>query len=366
MSGNITANTTLTLPVLITGNNTGKATSKVTTQTINYASVLILGAIVIIENALVCLAFTAYSKLRKKQSNILICSQAAIDLLVGLAFIPWKIATLYTKQHLHIGYIVFYILFVSLGNLSSLALDRYLALIKPLKHHTMMDVSRTKKIVLMTWLVPLFLTMIPMTWYTAPPHTRRIAMKIYIGIFWGIMMLIWVIMIAIYIIIYRTASRTIRLRQKRMKAAEHPKESRVKTTKKELRVAHLFGLLLFFFILAYLPILYINLVGLLGYGESLIKPFFHHISLYFLITNSVVNPILCLLLKKDYQLIVKRWICCEWLKEKRTDLDLFGLDAKKGLFALERDNQERRCSHANRATKKANSNGNLLQNCIQE
>ena len=314
----------------ITGNITNGFTRHIsTTMSTNTTAIVpktsiialsVLGAIVIIENLCVCVAFATNSYLRKRQSNILVCSQAAIDLLVGLVFIPWLIAELFTNKNLYTGYIVFYVLFVSLGNLSCLALDRYLALIKPLKHHLLMDVSRTKKILLIAWLTPLFLTMIPLSWHSSSIATQHIAMKIYLSIFWVVMLIMCITMIVMYVRVYRTAAKTISLRQKRLKSSQSHKESKIKSTRKELRVAHLFGLLLFFFILAYLPLLVANLcLTLLELKATRALRFIQQSVIYSLVINSLVNPILCLLLKRDYQMTIRRWICCEWVSDRRRD-----------------------------------------------
>ena len=319
---------------------------------------IIIGLIVVIENAMVCLAFATNPKLRKRQSNILVFSQAVVDFLVGCVFIPWVETEHYTKQNLFSGYMIFYILIVSLGNLLCLAADRYLALIKPLKHHLLMNVSRTKRILIVLWLTPLLLTMIPISWQNASKETANLAMTIYLGITWMVMLLMCAVMIYMYIRVYLTAAKSIRLRQKRM-SHHYQAENRIQTTKKELRVAHLFGLLLLFFILAYTPLLYGNMVyilslnGVIQDSKQYAPAFLGDIVIYSLAINSVVNPILCLLLKKDYQLIVKRWICLECMLDKRgdesqrshnycktgvSDLDFndTGSEAKRRLFGLAR------------------------------
>ena len=284
---------------------------------------IVIGAIIVIENALVCLAFATNPKLRKRQSNILVCSQAAIDFLVGSVFIPWAELEEYKDEDLYSGYMIYYVLLVSVGNLLSLAVDRYLALIKPLQHHLQMSISRTKRILLVVWVTPLFLTMIPLSWDNASLETADLARKIYLGISWLVIFLTCTTMISMYIRIYITSARTIRLRQQRIESHRSQTDNRVRTTRKELRVAHLFGLLLIFFILAYLPILYINLVlilrGVIEDHEKYIPASRHELIMYPLAINSVVNPILCVLLKKDYQLIIKRWICLEWMLDQRPD-----------------------------------------------
>ena len=306
----------------ITNNSTTRnSTSRMAVSQATYISMVFLGVLVVLENSLVCLAFAFNRKLRKRQANILVCSQAGADLINGLIFIPVTVAENALGIQMHRGYVIMYVLFVSLFNLFCLALDRYLALIKPLMHHLLMDVSRTKKILIIIWLVPLAVTLIPLFWESASRATAITASRIYIAIFWSLMLILCVVMVLMYIQIYRTAAKTIRLRQQRMTMNCKDKENRVTTTRKELRVAHLFGLLLFFFILAYLPILYMNFMDLV-HLEDLIPPILEDLSLYSLIANSIVNPILCLLLKKDYQLIIKRWICCEWITEKRRDESL--------------------------------------------
>ena len=284
---------------------------------------IVIGAIIVIENALVCLAFATNPKLRKKQSNILVCSQAAIDFLVGGVFIPWAELEAYKKERLYSEYMIYYVLMVSLGNLLSLAADRYLAIIKPLKHHMQMSIGRTKRILLVIWVTPLFLTMIPLSWDNASPDAKALAVTIYLSISWVVIFFTCITMISMYIRIYITSARTIRLRQERIESHRFQTENRERTTRKELRVAHLFGLLLLFFILAYLPFLYMNLVHLL---RDVIEDYEKYLPasggdliMYPLAINSLVNPILCVLLKKDYQLIIKRWICLEWMLDQRGD-----------------------------------------------
>ncbi len=277
---------------------------------------LVLGILVVLENSLVCLAFILNQKLRKKQANILVCSQACADLFNGLVFIPVEMYERYKRRQLLVPYLIAYVLFVSLFNLFSLAFDRYLAVIKPLMHHLAMDVSRTKKILLLNWILPLLISCLPLCWSSSSPQIVVIAWRVYKGVGWLFMFCLCVIMIIMYYLVYKTAARKIRIRKKKMATTDQEPENRIKTTKTELQIAHLFGLLLFFFILAYLPILYMNLMDLLEL-EQLIYPIMEKLSLYSLIINSAVNPVLCLLLKKDYQLVIKRWICLECTDENR-------------------------------------------------
>ena len=332
MIGTITGNITHGLSEYNNTTNSTKSDAISTTKT-NYIPLLIIAAIVVIENSIVCLAFAVNGKLRERQSNMLKCSQAASDFLVGIALVPWYVVQAFTVKNLHVGSMIFYILFVSLGNLFSLAMDRYLALVKPLKHRHLMNADKTKKILLVVWLAPLFLTMIPISWYSASFQTQIPAMKIYLSIFWVFIFIMCTVMIAMYIKAYRTAARSIHLGK--MRADVHNSaDNQIKTAKKELRVAHLFGLLLTFFILGYTPLLYVNFADIIGYVDP-ITPIMYQVSLHSYVINSAINPIICVSLKRDYQQTIKQWIHLSGVRNEDETIEMRACNNR----AFERERQ---------------------------
>ena len=275
-----------------------------------------LALMIFAENGMVCLVFFIDKKLRKRQANIMVFSQACADLTNGILFVPAHTVETYLGKSIVAPYVIGYILFVSLFiNLFILALDRYLALMKPLIHHIIMDVNRTVKVVLSLWILPMFLTLIPLFWESKLDHIKKLSHRIYLGTMWLIMFVLCLSMIIMYLFLYGSARRTIQQRTIIIASLNQHKDKKIKKVRKELRVTHLFGLLLVFFILAYLPILYMNLMDILGKAE-LIPPVLQDLSLYSLVLNSFVNPILCILLKKDYQKVVKKIIGFRWLKQQ--------------------------------------------------
>ena len=319
-----------------------------------YITLVIMVALIAFENGLMISAFAFKPSLRRRQANILVCSQAVADLVNGIVFIPVYCIERYKQLGIITPYVVAYILFVSLFNLFVLALDRFLAIIKPLLHHVIMDVNRTIKVVVIVWIIPLFITLLPLFWWTEPKHVQSFLPKrIYVAFMWAMMMVICIFMAIMYFIVYMGARRSLAERQKQMHVitaafhkndhvvlaeegqsltelrdqesktnnspsinTRHSKKKRkneVESKKRQMRVTHLFGLLLFFFVLAYLPILYMNLMDVINKPEW-IPSILIDLSLFSLVLNSVVNPILCIYLKKDYQQAVKKMLCRNILK----------------------------------------------------
>ena len=131
-------------------------------------------------------------------------------------------------------------------------------------------------------------------------------MKIYVSTIWLLMLILVGSMSVLYVYASKGAKRTIQRQSRRASFQNNRFKARAQVlARKELRVVNLFGLLLFFFVAAYLPILYINFCDIISrplWVPAVLLP----ISLYLLIVNSVLNPILCIMLKKDYLYAIKK------------------------------------------------------------
>ena len=260
--------------------------------------------LILVENGLIVLAFAIDSRLRRRSANVLIFSQAVCDLVTGFAFTPTYLITIHLQSptaNLILALFSGFILFLSLFNLLALALDRYLVLSRPFWHRSVMSVGRTVKILISIWLLPLFLTMIPLSWWFLPVNISHTASRVYHGILWAMLLILVVIMAVIYVFVSLTARKATRRHCK----LSHQRARRFNIVKKELKIANLFACLLFFFVIAYFPVLYMNLCDMIG-RSAWIPQGFETISLYLLMFNSVVNPLLCICLKQDYQLVIKQ------------------------------------------------------------
>ena len=265
----------------------------------NVIFIIFLCVMVLTVNSLVVVAFTVQKKLRRNPANVLICSQAVADLFTGAVFIPVYLIDAYNGTSSMTAFTVCYIIFLSLFNLLALSTDRFLALSRPFLHYRLLDVQRTMKLLLLIWVTPLLLTLIPLFWWFKPINVQKKAGKIYLGIGWLFMLLLVIAMTILYLFVTTKATQTIRNKRQSIGHRSNSQTKVLALAKKELRVIHLFGLLLFFFVAAYLPILYMNFCDIVG-EENYIPNILPRISFYFLILNSIVNPVLCIYLKKDY------------------------------------------------------------------
>ena len=254
---------------------------------------IIMSSSIIIINSLIVGAFFLRKALQNCSANIFICNQAVADLFVGVVFAPMYVMKEY---HDGMGFLTCYVVFLSLFNLFALSTDRYLAFSMPYVHRRFNDVRHALKVVLLIWIIPLGLTLVPLCWWFKLPGIKREANHIYSAIVCIFIILFIFALATLYLFISSRANRIIRHKRKKiMERASPTKLSAL--VKKEIRIMHLFGLLLFFFVATYLPIVYINLCVVIGEHvplELLI------INFYFFMSNGIVNPILCILLKRDY------------------------------------------------------------------
>ena len=194
------------------------------------------------------------------------------------------------------GYVVAYMMFLSLFNLMALSLDRYLALCHPLFHRKIKDACRSVRLIMIIWVTPLVLALIPLAWkFNSDEKLQNIAKRSYMMVALVIVFTFIVVITLIYLQIAVIARKTIR--DKRKSTIEISRKNDLH--RKEARVSHLFGVLLFFFLVAYAPMIYIN-TCLLVTSRQMCVPWHQLVTVFLLMTNSIVNPICCMLLKRDY------------------------------------------------------------------
>lgn len=293
------------------------------TFTRDAAILIVIGSFITWVNLLIILAFALSKRLRRRSANIMIFSQACSDLFTGVIFVPAHLIETHQHTNNTRSFLVCYMLFLSLFNLLALSTDRYLALSKPFLHHRILDVNRTVKLIIFIWIAPLILTLVPLAWWFNEKAFQ--VQRIYLSIVWLFMLVLVIAMTVLYSFVTYKARRTIK--RKRHSTMGHGAETKMATlARKELRVIHLFGLLLFFFTATYLPILYMNLCDLIGYPE-LIPKAVEIAGFYFLFLNSIVNPVLCIYLKRDYFQVINSIIRCKFVEKRKWSFKSSGKEA---------------------------------------
>ncbi|XP_041742769.2 trace amine-associated receptor 13c-like [Coregonus clupeaformis] len=117
----------------------------------------LISAVTIFLNMLVIISISHFKQLHTP-TNLLILSLAVTDFLVGLIVMPavtvavmescWVLWKYYCEFFLYIGYLIVYL---SLGNLVLISIDRYVAVCDPLLYHSKITIPRIMRSISITW-----------------------------------------------------------------------------------------------------------------------------------------------------------------------------------------------------------------------
>ena len=124
---------------------------------------LLLSVVIVTGNGLVFYLIVTRRNLRTT-ANWFVLSLAVADFGVGVA----NSVTLLTGCYIrllcfsHISTAMLYLVYASITNLCALTLDRYLAIIKPLRYITFMTMKRVVLLVAVSWGLPLLIFLVPL------------------------------------------------------------------------------------------------------------------------------------------------------------------------------------------------------------
>ena len=124
-----------------------------------------LSILTMVVNGFVIFLVCSKRQLRTK-TNTFIVSLAVADFGVGMLAVPLRFfcslateCTLRSKERLIVTFVEMIIIYTSGINLFSLVLERYVAVVKPLKYLTFMKRRRVIQMVLTSWGIPILLTL---------------------------------------------------------------------------------------------------------------------------------------------------------------------------------------------------------------
>ena len=127
-----------------------------------------LSILVIAGNGFIILLVGSKRQLRTK-TNAFVVSLAVADFCVGLSVIPLKhicgnSCKWRTKTEVPwVEFVRWLFGYASVTNLCSLVLDRYIAVVKPLKYLTFMTSRRVKQMIFFSWAIPVVLDVLPLS-----------------------------------------------------------------------------------------------------------------------------------------------------------------------------------------------------------
>ena len=254
-----------------------------------------LSILAIAGNGFIIFLVGSRRQLRTK-TNAFVVSLAVADFCVGLSVIPFLFfcGSSCKLNGLSWPNLVRWLFsYASVMNLCSLVLDRYIAVVKPLKHLTFMTSRRVKQMIFFSWAIPVFLDILPLSSLIS---SKRVFLKIFnwffiiLFEFSSCIMLIFCVGSMIYVVL-----KQLRARAARMLANELRLNHRAPFKTHEKATVEIMGIVVGLFLVYYGIYIRCSIVSVV-YSANCEDVAF---KLPILVLNSAVNPLVYALLKRD-------------------------------------------------------------------
>uniref|UniRef100_A0AAY4B810 Adenosine receptor B1a n=1 Tax=Denticeps clupeoides TaxID=299321 RepID=A0AAY4B810_9TELE len=265
-------------------------------------------------NLLVCVAVGLNRKLRTV-TNYFLVSLAVADICVGAVAIPCAILTNFgiPRDNLYLCLFMLSVLIMltqsSIFSLLAVALERYVAILMPLRYHTLVTPRNAILVILVTWLLAFLIGLVPlMGWHKALQPAGyclfvdvvQMSYMVYFN-FFACVLAPLLVMFLIYAQIFITVKRQMRRIASERRgigadggAGPNAKEgavARAAQMKQEMRTATSLFLVLFLFTVCWMPLHIINCFLLLCATCPVPMPLLST-AIILSHANSAVNPFL--------------------------------------------------------------------------
>lgn len=285
----------------------------------------IIGVLIVVENIIVCYIVYRFPSLRT-WTNGFITSLAVSDILFGVIIVPFHIID---EKHPANGYLIAMVLLVNITNLLSTTFDRYLAVLKPFLYVTFMGKS-FRRIVIMAWIIPIAISLLPLVW-KADPMTTIHTVYLFFVLILGIL-IPYVLIILAYIRIFREVIKQVQKVAKLFGARDRHtlrkrRDAAINEGKRlasEAKVAKVFAVITAIFVVGWMPLVYMTIVGALHKME-LIPSSLPVIAWYTLCFSTLINAPIYAYFKSDFRSSFKKLFAC-----RKGERLLHSLDKENG------------------------------------
>ena len=256
-----------------------------------------LSILTIAGNGFIIFLVGSRRQLRTK-TNAFVVSLAVADFCVGLSVIPFPFFCGSSCKWLGHGAswlkIVRWLFgYASVMNLCSLVLDRYIAVVKPLKYLTLMTSRRVKQMIFFSWAIPVGIDILPLS--------SRISSKpVFMTIFKWLVIILFEFSSCVMLIFFVGSMIHVVLKQRRARAArmlanELRLNHRVPFKTHEKATVKIMAIVVGLFLLCYGIYIRCTIVGVVYSANCEDAEY----KLPILVLNSAVNPLVYALLKRD-------------------------------------------------------------------
>lgn len=274
-------------------------------------------------NFMVLISMWKFRKLRTK-ANIFVANLSVADSIMGAVSLPMYTAFFLNREYLEtVKYmciskysIVVFSSSASLLSLTAIAVDRYIAVIHPLKYHVLVTPARVRYFLIGQWTYDIITFTIPYFWNN---YDRVQSCNFYVlfprlySVLFSFVSIAVCLAVSLYLYI-----RIFLVARKHRKYLNSGKlsEGNHLQRRRDAKSAKVMALILFLFFLFWLPFLLVGPVRYLGIAEDLMV-IFKNITLLIAMSNSMVNPIIYCWLRKDFSTAFKKLCCCDSASPKR-------------------------------------------------
>lgn len=269
-------------------------------------------------NTLVCIASVKFSYLQSFSEQFIV-SLALSDIMVAATVLPFDIIYWITFPRWPLGGYVcnlwnalfFLFLTASVLNLTSISIDRFLAVVYPLRYNTWMTPNLAKIMITTVWAYSFGIAIL-IFFLLDPPEDEMYSFDLN-PFFHGFLLIgnvifPFIIMIILYSKIYIIAKG--HARRTEMTSSNLKQTRRTKNFARELKLAKTLGIVVVCFVMCWLPFEIINVMILVDEGvETCVVEIVDTVACWLAYLHSSLNPFLYAFASTDYRRAFKKLLC---------------------------------------------------------
>lgn len=260
----------------------------------------ILSTFAMMVNSFVC--FLVYkNKAMRNYTNAFVVSLAVSDILMSFVMFCQYLIGFKNRIIINIAYAV--VMFSGVANLCAVTYDRYIAVTQPLRYMNIMH-RHCRKLLVSVWVISIVISVLPVTWHDI--DKKRDGHTIYVML----VQILFIIAPFTFIILCHCCifhhAKKCSGKCHRLSNINQRRPTLLRSTT-EIKVARVFALVAFMFLLSWFPVIYYTSAAIFNRGK-LVPRVLLEISPITLALGCIINPIIYSLIKPDFRKTIKKML----------------------------------------------------------